>query len=58
MPKRNKLQLRRYKRKKEEKQNRINYYENQKKYQEYANQIFNEGLQLIRMNRPLSTEEE
>ena len=51
MPKkRNKLQERRSKQKKNEKVNREVHLENQRKFQIYTNEVFNEGLQLMRMN--------
>ena len=57
MPKkRNKLQQRRADIKRREKINRKNYMENQRKYREYTNQIFNEGLQLMSMNRNFKQE--
>ena len=57
MPKkRNKLQQRRADIKRREKINRENYMENQRKYREYTNQIFNEGLQLMSMNRNFKQE--
>ena len=57
MPKkRNKLQQRRADIKRRGKINRENYMENQRKYREYTNQIFNEGLQLMSMNRNFKQE--
>ena len=57
MPKkRNKLQQRRADIKRREKINRKNYMENQRKHREYTNQIFNEGLQLMSMNRNFKQE--
>ena len=57
MPKkRNKLQQRRADIKRREKINRENYMENQRKYREYTNQIFNEGLQLMSINRNFKQE--
>ena len=57
MPKkRNKLQQRRADIKRREKINRENYMENQRKYREYTNQIFNEGLQLMSMIRNFKQE--
>ena len=57
MPKKtNKLQQRRADIKRREKINRENYMENQRKYREYTNQIFNEGLQLMSMNRNFKQE--
>ena len=57
MPKkRNKVKQRRADIKRREKINRENYMENQRKYREYTNQIFNEGLQLMSMNRNFKQE--
>lgn len=48
--KRNKLQQRRSDEKKREKLNRENYMHNQQKFQQYAQEVYNESVQIMKLN--------